>query len=101
MAKMGLLLIGLAAPAGAAEPMTAETAMQRYRALIEPIAAVDCPKPSSADEIIVCGRDGRDPDRLPLPAPPPPGEAIRGEPASAVVAMGNRETCSTVGPNQN
>src|SRR5687768_18573585 len=101
MAKLALLLIGLAAPAGAAKPVTAEIAMERYRERFEPIAAVDCPRPSTADEIIVCGRpDAPDPDRLPLPVAPVPGQRIRGEPISAVVAMGKRETCSTVGPNQ-
>jgi hypothetical protein len=102
MAKFALLLIGLVAPAGAAEPVTAEMAMERYRETFEPIAAVDCPKSSTADEIIVCGRpDAPDPDRLPLPVAPVPGQRIQGEPVSAVVAMGKRETCSTVGPNQN
>ena len=100
MAPLGLLMIGLAAPAGAAEPVTAEAAMERYRSLVAPIAVLNCPKPGSPDEIVVCGRpEGRDPNRLPLP--PPPGERIRGEAISQVDAMGERETCSTVGPNQN
>ena len=99
MASLGLLMIGLAAPAGAAEPVTAEAAMERYRTFVAPIAVLNCPKPDSPEEIVVCGRPERDPDRLPLP--PPPGERIRGEAISAVEAMGERETCSTVGPNQN
>lgn len=100
MAPFAALMIGLAAPAGAAEPMTAEAAMERYRRLVAPIAVLNCPKAQSPDEIVVCGRpEGRDPNRLPLP--PPPGERIMGEAVSAVEAMGERETCSTVGPNQN
>lgn len=99
MASLGLLMIGLAAPAGAAEPLTAETAMERYRMLVKPVAVLNCPKTDDPEEIVVCGRPERDPERMPLP--PPPGERIRGEAMSAVEAMGERETCSTVGPNQN
>ena len=99
-----LLLIGLAAPtaAAAAEPVTAEQAIERYRQTFEPVAEIDCPKPKSPDEIIVCGRTGApEPYRLPLPAEPLPGDRVFGEPVTAVAAMGSRETCSTVGPNQN
>ena len=102
MAPFAALMIGLAAPAGAAEPVTAEAAMERYRSTIVPVAVLNCPRPQSPDEIVVCGRiEGRDPNRLPLPVQPMPGERIQGEAMSAVEAMGERETCSTVGPNQN
>ena len=102
MAPLGLLMIGLAAPAGADGPMTAEAAMERYRATIVPVAVLVCPKAESPDEIVVCGRTGeRDPNRLPIQGPPVPGRIVRGEAISAVEAMGGRETCSTVGPNQN
>jgi hypothetical protein len=102
MAPFGLLMIGLAAPAGAAGPMTAEAAMERYRSLVAPIALLNCPKAGSPDEIVVCGRtEGRDPNRLPVPPEPVPGRIVKGEAFSQVEAMGERETCSTVGPNQN
>ena len=97
-----LLTIALAAPAAAAQPVTAEEAMIRYREFIEPVAIVDCPRPSTPDEIVVCGRpEARDPNRLPFDPEPVPGERIRGEPMAAVAAMGSLERCSTVGPNQN
>jgi hypothetical protein len=102
MASLGLLMIGLAAPAGAAEPVTAEAAMERYRTFIAPVSVLNCPKAASPDEIVVCGRtEERDPNRLPLPPGPVPGRIVKGEAISAVEAMGTRETCSTVGPNQN
>ena len=102
MASLGLLMIGLAAPAGTSEPVTAEAAMERYRSTIVPVAVLNCPKAESPDEIVVCGRqEGRDPNRLPLPPDPVPGRIVKGEAISSVEAMGVRETCSTVGPNQN
>jgi hypothetical protein len=103
MARTFLLLIAaLASPAGAAEPLSAEAALASYRKAFAPVAEIDCPKARGPDEIVVCGRPGAtDPNRLPLRIAPIPGERIPGEPMSAVAAMGARETCSTVGPNQN
>ena len=102
MAPFGLLMIGLAAPVGASGPMTAEEAVERYRSTIVPVSVLVCPKAESPDEIVVCGRsEERDPNRLPVQGPPVPGTRIRGEAMTAVEAMGERETCSTVGPNQN
>ena len=103
MARLSLLLtIALAAPAGAAEPMSADAALAHYRKTFAPVAELDCPKASGPDEIVVCGRPGgQDPNRLPIPPAPTPGARIAGEPMTAAAAMGRRETCSTVGPNQN
>lgn len=89
-----LLLIGLAAPAGATEPLSAESAIGKYRLSIQPTA---CPK-READEIVVCGRSGRpDPNRLPLPVERPPGAIVPGE---ATASAGELERCSNVGPVQ-
>jgi hypothetical protein len=108
MSKMArialLLLVVLAAPARAAEPLTAEAAIDNYRKMFQPVALLDCPKAGGPDEIIVCGRpDGPDPNRLPLPSGMP-GDRVRllpGEPPSAVAALDAGGTgCSTVGPNQ-
>jgi hypothetical protein len=106
MAKAFLLLIGLiAAPAAAADPqtspVTADAAMARYREAFEPLDAVDCPKSTDPDEIFVCGRAGApDPDRLPLPVEPAPGDRVNGEPVTAVAAMGPLNSCTTVGPSR-
>jgi hypothetical protein len=95
------LLIGLAAPASAAEPPTAEEAMRHYREAFPAVDEIDCPKPKTPDEIVVCGRSNApEPYRLPLPAETLPGARAAGEPVTAVEAMGKIETCSTVGPNQ-
>lgn len=107
MARAFLLLIGIAAaPAAAADlpaasTVTADAAMARYRERFEPVAAIDCPKPADPDEIIVCGRTGGpDPNRLPLPVEPMPGDRVGGEPVTAVAAMGPLHECTTVGPSR-
>jgi hypothetical protein len=89
-----LLLIGLSAPAVAAEPLTAESALGKYRLSVHPL---ECPKRGDG-EIVVCGRSARpDPNRLPLPIDRPPGEIVPGE---ATASAGKLETCSNVGPVQ-
>jgi hypothetical protein len=96
MAKWTLfLLISLAAPAGAAEPVTAESALNNYRLSVKPL---ECPKRAD-DEIVVCGRasDRPDPNRLPLPVERPPGEIVPGE---ARASAGELEKCTNVGPVQ-
>ena len=96
-----LLLTALAAPAGAAEPLTAESALANYRQMIVPVDEVDCPRSSGPDEIIVCGRPGEaDRYRLPVPVQRLPGEIVHGEAVSPVAVASTRERCSTVGPNQ-
>jgi hypothetical protein len=89
-----LLLIALAAPSNAAEPLTAENALGKYRLTVQPL---ECPK-RDADEIVVCGRGARpDPNRLPLPVERLPGEIVPGE---ATASAGELERCSNVGPVQ-
>ena len=96
---MALLLATLPLPASAAEPLTSEQAIEYYRA--KTIDPSQCPDSGDPDDIIVCGRrSGRDPNRLPLPVGPMPGDRVRGEPVTTTAAAGARETCSTVGPNQ-
>lgn len=96
-----LLALPLAGAAVAAEPIGADEAIDLYRRMLPPVAAVEC-QPGAAGEIVVCGRreGARDPNRLPLPLEPVPGERVAGEPLSAVAVAGKRETCSTVGPSQ-
>jgi hypothetical protein len=67
-----------------AEPLTAEQAIEAYRETFEPVSALDCPKPSDEEEIIVCGRrpGQADPNRLPIVPPRAAGARIPGEPAT-------------------
>jgi hypothetical protein len=83
-----LLTLPTAGGAAAAQPITAERAMEVYRDRLKPVADLDCPTADDPDEIVVCGRPPGevDPYRLPLPIQRDPGEVVRhaGEPPSAV-----------------
>ena len=82
-----------AGPAAAAETVTAEQAIERYREQYKPVAELDCPTPSDPEEIVVCGRAGqRDPNRLPFDPPRTPGERLPGEAPSGMDAM-NADAC--------
>jgi hypothetical protein len=100
-----LILVVAAAPASAAEPPTAEQAMVQYRRTFQPVEELRCPKGVGPEDIVVCGRrEGRDPNRVPLPAEREPGERIAliaGEPPSATegLARTDRSACETAGPN--
>src|SRR5688572_15961903 len=86
------------APAAAAETLTAEQAIERYRDQYQPVAELDCPTPSDPDEIVVCGRAGqRDPNRLPFDPPRTPGERLHGEAPSGMDAM-NADACLRLCP---
>ena len=67
-----------------AEPLTAEQAIETYRATFEPVSALECPKPTDEEEIVVCGRrpGQADPNRLPIVPPRDAGARIPGEPAT-------------------
>ncbi|HEY0412430.1 MAG TPA: hypothetical protein VGD66_04745 [Allosphingosinicella sp.] len=94
-AAIFIFLLGQAA-AAAAEPVSADAAMQRYRQVFQPPATRCAP---GKDEITVCGqRPGPDPNRLPLPVQPLPGSRVAGEAPDQVAAseLGN-ERCTTVG----
>jgi hypothetical protein len=100
-----LMLAVAAAPATAAEPPTAEQAMAQYRRTFQPVDELRCPKAVGPEDIVVCGRrEGRDPNRVPLPDERQPGERIAliaGEPPSATEGMArtDRSACETAGPN--
>jgi hypothetical protein len=96
---IGALLAGAAAPASAAPPATAEEALARQQAGLQRSLGLDCER--GGDDIVVCGRQGPDPNRLPLPVPPEPGARVAGEPAAPSEALAlSAEKCTTVGPNQ-
>ncbi|HEX8625669.1 MAG TPA: hypothetical protein VF782_11395 [Allosphingosinicella sp.] len=101
MAKLGLAMAAAAlvpAPAVAAPPLSAEEALARQQSSLRSGLGLDCDR--DAAEIVVCGRQGPDPDRLPLPVPPEPGARIGGEPAvpSEALALSDQK-CTTVGRN--
>jgi hypothetical protein len=101
MAALAVLL--LAAPVAAAEPApTAETAIAHQRAQLVDTARIGCRRAGDEEEIVVCGREGPDPNRIAVERMP--GDRVRllpGEPASGTAAMAaGSERCSAVGPNQ-
>ena len=89
MNKVGLHILALslapvisAHPAmAAAQPATAEQALETYRKTFQSPRQLDCPKSEGSDEIIVCARSkgAPDPNRLPLPVMREPGDRIPGE----------------------
>jgi hypothetical protein len=105
MARLGLAIAAAALapmlvtpPAPAAPPLSADEALARQQASLRSGLGLDCDRDSA--EIVVCGRHGPDPNRLPLPVPPEPGARNSGEPAdpSATLAL-SAEQCTTVGRN--
>lgn len=102
MAKLGLAMAAAAlasAPAPAAPPASADEAIARQQASLRSGLGLDCDR--GGGEIVVCGRSGPDPDRLPLPVEREPGARIAGEPADPSDALAlTAEKCTTVGPNQ-
>jgi hypothetical protein len=99
---MGAVIWGaMTATAAPAQTVTADQALANYRELFEPVAELDCPKSQTPDEIVVCGRpfDAPDPNRLPLPVQPLPGDRVSGEAMTSVEAGNIKEKCSAVGPN--
>ena len=102
MAKLLLAMAAAAlafAPAKGAPPASAEEALARQQASLRSSLGLGCER--EAGEIVVCGRPGPDPNRLPLPVEPEPGARIAGEPSDPKesLALTNRK-CTTVGPNQ-
>lgn len=97
LAAAGLSGLSLAEPALAAPAArSAEEAMEIERRGLHELVARPCRKTDS-DEIVVCGRTGVDPDRLPLRGERVAGERVRllpGEPPSAAAALAaTREGC--------
>lgn len=99
---MMLAALLAAGPALAAEPPTAEEALARQKSGLTRSLGLDCGRDGAAGDIVVCGRTGRDPNRLPLDPEPEPGHRLPGEPPrpADVLAATAPPTCSTVGPNQ-
>lgn len=91
----------IAAPLRAAPPATAEEALARQQAGLQRSLGLDCDR-GGGEDIIVCGRQGPDPHRLPLPVQPEPGARIAGEPPDPdeVLALHKEKRCTTTGPNQ-
>ena len=89
----------IAAPLQASPPVTAEEALARQQSGLQRSLGLDCDR--GGEDIVICGRQGPDPNRLPLPVPPEPGARHAGEPPdpSEALALG-AEKCTTVGPNQ-
>ena len=73
------LTILLPGPAFAQSPapeppaLTAEAAIRNQRRLVAEATGIDCRDPAR-DEIVVCGRRGPDPNRIPFPDQRAPGE---------------------------
>ena len=96
---IGALLAGAGAPASAAAPATAEEALARQQASLRASLGMDCDR--GGGDIVVCGRAGPDPNRLPLPVGPEPGARHAGEPPDPKEALAlGAERCTTVGPSQ-
>ncbi|HEX8308909.1 MAG TPA: hypothetical protein VF645_10890 [Allosphingosinicella sp.] len=102
MAKLGLALIVAAlaaARATAAPPLSAEEALARQRSSLRAEIGLDCDRDSA--EIVVCGRTGPDPNRLPLPIRPERGARNAGEPSDPKDALAlSDQKCTTVGRDQ-
>ncbi|HEY0132182.1 MAG TPA: hypothetical protein VGB57_12345 [Allosphingosinicella sp.] len=101
MAKLSLAVAAAvlaSAPAASAPPPSADEALARQQGSLRSSLGLDCDRDSG--EIVVCGRTGPDPDRLPLPVPPEPGARRSGEPVdpSDTLAL-SAETCTAVGRN--
>jgi hypothetical protein len=102
MAKLGLAIAAAAAllpvQALAAPALSAEEALARQQSSLRSGLGLDCDR--GAAEIVVCGRQGPDPDRLPLPVPPEPGARRSGEPVDPTDTLAlSAEQCTTVGRN--
>ncbi|MEO7178548.1 MAG: hypothetical protein ABIW83_06875 [Allosphingosinicella sp.] len=102
MAKLGLAIAAAAlasAAAPAAPPGSADEALARQRSSLRAGLGLGCDR--DAGEIVVCGRQGPDPNRLPLPVQPEAGARNAGEPADPgdALALSNQK-CTTVGRDQ-
>lgn len=101
MAKLSWAMAAAAlvpAPASPAPPPSADEALALQQASLRSSLGLDCDRESG--EIVVCGRTGPDPDRLPLPVPLEPGERRSGQPVDPIDTLAlSAETCTAVGRN--
>jgi hypothetical protein len=102
MAKPALAIMAAAlaaAPAPAQPPLTAEEALARQQSSLRSGLGLGCDRTTA--EIVVCARQGPDPNRLPLPVQPEPGARIAGEPVDPGETLAlSAEKCTPVGQNQ-
>lgn len=97
--KLALILAIAGAPsATGAQERRVEAAPREYPTLRLPVTD-DCKRGSSPEDVIVCGRAGRSPFRLPLPVEPLPGSRTAGEIDQLAASEVGSEPCTTVGPN--
>jgi hypothetical protein len=85
-----------AAPAYAAPevPLTAEQAVEIQQAGVqEAVGTAPCPRDRETGDIVVCGRRGADPNRLPLPAERLPGAREHLLPGEIPRAQASFNTC--------
>jgi hypothetical protein len=77
-AALSLLALAAAAPALAFAPEAAATAEQaiekQKHSVREAVGTLPCPREGEGGDIIVCGRRGPDPNRVPFPDQRAPGE---------------------------
>ena len=96
--RLALLAFALAVPGGswAQDPLAADEAIaNQKREVREAAGTAPCPAEGGGEEIVVCGRRGPNPYRLPLPAAGP-GDRVAGETPSAV-GLTKEETCTNIG----
>ncbi|HEX8262197.1 MAG TPA: hypothetical protein VF547_04925, partial [Allosphingosinicella sp.] len=78
----------------AAAPLTAEQAVEAQQDQVrQAVGTAPCARDSGAGDIVVCGRRGPDPNRLPLPVEPAPGERVRMLPGELPRAQTAYDTC--------
>jgi hypothetical protein len=100
---LAFLALFAATPALAQEPPAAETLIEAQREQLRDSAGLGaCPTGPAGDDIVVCARQGRDPNRLPFDSEPAPGARRAGEIAGPRAALDSTRLspCTTVGPNQ-
>jgi hypothetical protein len=79
-------------------PLTAEQAIANQKDQLQASMNLDCRREEG--EIVVCGRGGPDPNRLPFPDERLPGDRDGLGPTTVGALNAGSTRCSTVGPNQ-
>ena len=84
-----MLALFLAAQSTATAPATAEQLLHNHGRDLDGGLRLNCGRGGEGDEIVVCGRRRRerDPNRLPLPVAPEPGERVAGHVPTGGEAM--------------
>ena len=101
LSRIALLALALAvAPAAAAaQPVTAEQAIEVQRESVRSVVSPDCPE-AVGDEIVVCGEREQERYRLPLPVERIPGAADRAGGEQVAAMNQDSSLCTPVGRNQ-